>query len=95
VLSSHDISKGISFRCANAIATYLQNIPFQNNHSYMISREEGFDLQIKQRVLTKIRGTEMMVGSLLSEDVKRGATLLPLLQSPLANRVSTFEHSLA
>ncbi|HDR6317012.1 AAA family ATPase [Bacillus cereus] len=95
VLSSHDMSKGISFRCANAIATYLQNIPFQNNHSYMISREEGFDLQIKQRVLTKIRGTEMMVGSLLSEDVKRGATLLPLLQSPLANRVSTFEHSLA
>ena len=36
----------------------------------MISREEGFDLQIKQRVLTKIRGTEMMVGSLLSEEVK-------------------------
>ena len=43
----------------------------------MISREEGFDLQIKQRVLTKIRGTEMMVGSLLSEEVK-GATLVPL-----------------
>ncbi|MBE5104810.1 AAA family ATPase [Bacillus thuringiensis] len=95
VLSSHDVSKGISFRCAKAIATYLQNIPFQNNHSYMISREEGFDLQIKQRVLTKLRGTEMMVGSLLSEEVKRGATLIPLLQSPLANRVSTFEHSLA
>ncbi|KAB2439971.1 AAA family ATPase [Bacillus luti] len=95
VLSSHDASKGISFRCANAIATYLQNIPFQNDHSYMISREEGFDLQIKQRVLTKLRGTEMTVGSLLSEEVKRGATLVPLLQSPLANRVSTFEHSLA
>lgn len=95
VLSSHDASKGISFRCANAIAAYLQNIPFQNNHSYMISREEGFDLQIKQRVLTKLRGTEMMVGTLFSEEVKRGATLVPLLQSPLANRVSTFEHSLA
>ena len=94
VLSSHDASKGISFRCANAIATYLQNIPFQNNHTYMISREEGFDLQIKQRVLTKIRGTEMMVGPLLSEEAK-GATLVPLLQSTLANRVSTFEHSLA
>ena len=72
VLSSHDASKGISFRCANAIATYLQNIPFQNNHTYMISREEGFDLQIKRRVLTKIRGTEMMVGPLLSEEAKRG-----------------------
>ncbi len=75
VLSSHDASKGISFRCANAIATYLQNIPFQNNHTYMISREEGFDLQIKQRVLTKIRGTEMMVGSLLSEEAKKGSDL--------------------
>ncbi len=60
----------------------------------MISREEGFDLQIKQRVLTKIRGTEMMVGSLLSEEVK-GGNISTSLQSPLANRVSTFEHSLA
>ena len=38
----------------------------------MISREEGFDLQIKRRVLTKIRGTEMMVGPLLSEEAKGG-----------------------
>ncbi|CKI26834.1 Uncharacterised protein [Streptococcus pneumoniae] len=37
----------------------------------------------------------MMVGPLLSEEAKRGATLVPLLQSALANRVSTFEHSLA
>lgn len=95
VLSSYDATKGISFRCATAIAMYLQNIPFHNNQSYMISREEGFDLQIKQRVLTKVRGTEMMVGSLLHEEEKRGATLIPLLQSPLANCVSTFEHSLA
>ena len=36
----------------------------------------------------------MMVGPLLSEEAK-GATLVPLLQSALANRVSTFEHSLA
>ncbi|MFJ8529079.1 AAA family ATPase [Bacillus sp. NPDC094106] len=95
VLSSYDASKGISFRCAAAIATYLQNIPLQNNHTYMISREEGFDLQIKQRVLTKLRGTEMTIGALLSEDEKKGAMLIPLLQSPLANDVSTFEHSLA
>lgn len=95
VLSSHDISKGISFRCAAAIATYLQNIPLQNNQSYMISREEGFDLQIRQRVLTKLRGTEMTIGSLFYEEEKKGAMLIPLLQSPLANCVSTFEHSLA
>ena len=54
----------------------------------MISREEGFDLQIKQRVLTKIRGTEMMVGPLLSEEAKRGD-----LSTSFA--ISTFEHSLA
>ncbi|AWC28586.1 AAA family ATPase [Bacillus cytotoxicus] len=95
ILSSYDASKGISFRCAAAIASYLQNIPMHNNQSYMISREEGFDLQIKQRVLTKLRGTEMTVGALLSEEEKKGAMLIPLLQSPLANCVSTFEHSLA
>ena len=36
----------------------------------------------------------MMVGSLLSEEVK-GGNISTSLQSPLANRVSTFEHSLA
>lgn len=37
----------------------------------------------------------MTVGALLSEEEKKGAMLIPLLQSPLANCVSTFEHSLA
>lgn len=95
VLSSHDASKGVSFRCAAAIATYLQNIPPKDNQSYMISREEGFDLQVKQRILTKLRGTEMTIGPLLREDEKKGLSLVSLLQSPLANCVSAFEHSLA
>ena len=95
LISSHDASKGVSFRCAAAIATYLQNIPRKDNQSYMISREEGFDLQVKQRVLTKLRGTEMTIGPLLREDEKKGLSLVALLQSPLANCVSAFEHSLA
>lgn len=95
LISSHDASKGVSFRCAAAIATYLQNIPQKDNQSYMISREEGFDLQVKQRVLTKLRGTEMTIGPLLREDEKKGLSLVALLQSPLANCVSAFEHSLA
>ncbi|MBC6972933.1 AAA family ATPase [Bacillus sp. Xin] len=94
LISSHDASKGVSFRCAAAIATYLQNIPRKDNQSYMISREEGFDLQVKQRVLTKLRGTEMTIGPLLREDEKKGLSLVALLQSPLANCVSAFEHSL-
>ncbi|MDM5188518.1 AAA family ATPase [Bacillus sp. DX4.1] len=95
VLYSYDASKGVSFRCATAIATYLQNIPLQDNQSYMISREEGFDLQVKQRILTRLRGTEMTIGPLLREDGKKGAELVTLLKSPLANCVSAFEHSLA
>ncbi len=95
LISSHDASKGVSFRCAAAIATYLQNIPQKDHQSYMISREEGFDLQVKQRILTKLRGTEMTIGSLLREDEKKGLSLVVLLQSPLANCVSAFEHSLA
>ncbi len=47
----HHTIRQREFLDVQCTATYLQNIPFQNNHSYMISREEGFDLQIKQRVI--------------------------------------------
>ena len=94
LLFLHDASKGISFRVASAIASYLQNIPYDEGRSLLISREEAFDLQIKQRILTKLRGTEATIGALLREEGKKEMSLVQLLQSSLANRVSTFEHSL-
>ncbi|MGG0276539.1 AAA family ATPase [Bacillus rhizoplanae] len=94
LLFHHDTSKGISFRVASAIASYLNNIPCDEGRSLLISREEAFDLQIKQRILTKLRGTEATIGALLREEGKKEMSLVQLLQSALANRVSTFEHSL-
>ncbi|MFD0771594.1 hypothetical protein ACFQZ1_22935 [Bacillus sp. CGMCC 1.60114] len=94
LLFLHDTSKGISFRVASAIASYLNNIPCDECRSLLISREEAFDIQIKQRILTKLRGTEATIGALLREEGKKEMSLVQLLQSELANRVSTFEHSL-
>ncbi len=75
VLSSHDASKEFLSDVQMQLRLICKTYRFKNNHTYMISREEGFDLQIKQRVLTKIRGTEMMVGPLLSEEAKKGGDL--------------------
>ncbi|ENQ3077174.1 hypothetical protein ACEOWG_000321 [Bacillus cereus] len=94
LLFLHDASKGISFRVASGIACYLQNIPCDEEGTLLISREEAFDLQIKQRILTKLRGTEATIGTLLREEGKKEVSLVQLLQSSFANRVSTFEHSL-
>ena len=76
VLSSHDASKeflsDVQMQLRLICKTYRSKIIIP-----IRSVERGFDLQIKRRVLTKIRGTEMMVGPLLSEEAK-GATLVPL-----------------
>jgi MoxR-like ATPase len=91
-LQSHDLTKGISFRVAAAIALYLDNVPTDENNIPYINREEAIDLQIKQRVLTKIRGMESTIGPLLSEDNRKGKSLFHVFQSPLAKEVSAFVH---
>lgn len=47
---------GIGPRVVKAIETYLDNLPTDAG-MFNMSPEEGIDLQIKQRVLTKIRGS--------------------------------------
>lgn len=94
LLSSCNASKGVSFRVATAIASYLQNIPRLEDYTCVLSREEAFDVQVKQRILTKLRGTEAMIGPLLREEGRSELSLAGLLQSPLANSVSAFEQSL-
>jgi len=45
---------GIGFRIARQIDTYLKNIP----NTEWLDRKDGFDLQVLQRIMTKIRGAE-------------------------------------
>ena len=52
----NDLNKnfGIGFRVFKQISVYLLNIPDSSG----ISRQNGFDIQVVQRILTKIRGSQ-------------------------------------
>lgn len=52
---------GIGWRIIRQIDNYLNNIP----SSSLLKREEAFDLQLIQRVLTKIRGSEEQFSELI------------------------------
>ncbi|MGL4740344.1 MAG: McrB family protein [Sarcina sp.] len=63
---------GVGFRVLNQISEYLVNIPL----GCSIAREEGFDIQVVQRILTKIRGPkeqiELIVGSIIDNKYQEG-----------------------
>lgn len=65
LIHQQDRQKGISFRTAKNIAYYLNNIPSDAEGQPYISREKAFDIQLKQRVITKIRGIDVFVLPLL------------------------------
>lgn len=52
---------GIGWRIVKQINSFLSNLPANSP----FTREEAFDIQIIQRVLTKLRGTEEQFGELL------------------------------
>ena len=57
---------GIGFRVASQMGRYLENIP----EDCGISRGEGLDAQLVQRVLTKLRGSADQIAALLSQNEK-------------------------
>nr|PZN03440.1 MAG: hypothetical protein DIU66_07475 [Bacillota bacterium] len=91
-------NKGISFRVARAISRYLANIPYGPSGECIIPRREAFDLQIKQRVLSKLHGYDTGLRTLIGfyrEGSFEEGILATLLQSPDAQCVSDFQHSLS
>ncbi len=56
---------GIGFRVASQMGRYLENIP-----EGTLSRGEGLDAQLVQRVLTKLRGSAEQLAALLSQSEK-------------------------
>jgi len=52
---------GIGWRIVKQISNYLNNIPPESK----LTREEAFDLQLVQRIVTKIRGTEEQFGKII------------------------------
>jgi hypothetical protein len=64
-ISNFDSQTGVSFRIAKSIGHYLDNIPQDEVENYLLSRELAFDYQIKQRILTKVRGHRDQIESLV------------------------------
>ncbi|WLR49925.1 hypothetical protein LC040_11545 [Bacillus tianshenii] len=93
ILNEQDYQKGISFRVVSAIAKYISNIPVNEDGEMLISRRRAFDLQVKQRITTKIKGLEAFVGPLVGNEAMDG-TLITYLKNEEAQKVSDFSETI-
>lgn len=84
-MSSFDSQTGVSFRIAEQIGHYLDNIPNDEKGVPFLTRKTAFDYQIKQRILSKIRGhreqIEKLVGRFDEENGYSGGRLSIVLTS--------------
>ncbi|MDY0407661.1 McrB family protein [Paracerasibacillus soli] len=89
--------KGVSFRVAIGISKFLASIPVNRKGEPLINRSQAFDMQVAQRVLTKIKGLESyvepLVGIYRNGEYKPGS-ISELFQSEASQKVSSFERSL-
>lgn len=79
-LNNVDANMGIGWRIVRQIDKYLMNIP-DGIDSY--TREKAFDMQIIQRVLTKVRGSEDQMRKLVGKDTAEGKHEPGLLENIL------------
>lgn len=63
ILNTTNRNLGIGWRIAKQVGIYLNNLPKNSE----LTREEAFDLQIIQRVITKIRGSEEQFKTVIGE----------------------------
>ncbi|AKP45604.1 MULTISPECIES: hypothetical protein [Bacillus] len=98
LLQTYDKQKGVSFRTVNGIARFIANVPVNEEGEAMISREEAFDFQIVQRILSKIKGIETFVGPLVGtyvdENQYEEGALVKILISETGQKVSKFTNSI-
>lgn len=100
-LNNIDSQKGISFRIIENIARYIKNIPLDSKGKKYIEHGKAFDLQVKQRILTKLKGHQQQYGELIGElnpnDVDKkieDSKIFDILNSDKAQEISEFNHSL-
>jgi|GEM_PF-507493 len=101
ILNSVDSQKGVSFRIIENIARYINNIPLDNNGEKYIEYCRAFDLQVKQRILTKLKGHQQQYGDLVGElnpnDFDKeieDSKIYEILTSEKAQEISDFNYSL-
>ena len=101
LLNKYDEQKGVSFRLAKKIEEYILNIPINTDGTLMISKRQAFDIQIKQRLITKIKGTEKKYGKLIGvirsneSDELISSELYDFFNSDEALAISNFERTKA
>lgn len=97
LMNEADRQKGISFRVVLGIASFIANIPISQNNELLIDRSRAFDIQLAQRVLTKINGissyVEPLVGHIENGEFIKGS-IANLLTSDIGQAVSDFSYSL-
>lgn len=88
-LQESRVSGGIGYRVAFDIDRYVENIPSLKD----FTRGDGLDLQIVQRILTKVRGSREQLQTLLSmtDNGKVGGKLMDLFAT--YKNVSSFTES--
>lgn len=64
IMQNASAKYGVGPRIVKSIKMYLNNLPEQIIDGF--DKEKGLDYQIMQRVLTKVRGPEIQIGSLLN-----------------------------
>lgn len=65
LMSNVDAQTGVSFRVVTAISNYLKNIPKDESGNPLLTRYRGLDYQVKQRLLTKLRGHREQLENLI------------------------------
>lgn len=95
IIQKYDNEKGVSFRIFEKMGSYLMNIPNDSQQIYNISREDAIDIQIKQRVLTKIKGTERQFENLIgtmkyNSDIPSNSELYNFFNSEKVQPISHF-----
>lgn len=100
-LNNVDSQKGVSFRIVENIARYIKNIPTDEKGSRYIDYGRAFDLQVKQRILTKLKGHQQQYGDLIGElnpddpeEKIEDSKIYDILTSAAAQEISAFNYSL-
>ena len=96
IIAKYDSRKGVSFRVINAIAAYIANIPINEDGEKIISESYAIDLQVKQRIVSKLKGTKRTIGNLIGEyddelDLVIGSKIIEFLEKEDIEKISNFE----
>lgn len=98
LILKYDNQKGVSFRILEQIGNYLNNIPFSSEKGSLISKKEAIDIQVNQRILSKLKGINENLNDLLGtfnleENKVENSLLLNLLNEPESSLISDFNKS--